>query len=122
MRKTRIGASVIGLLIASLLAASTVFAMSSAVSPGYQSVTSGQTAYWGGAWGGATYYDVSFCYGDGSCAPTVYNTTQTSAGYSHAFIACFTTQKTQTLTAWKNGMHSQYSASTALTTVIHGPC
>jgi hypothetical protein len=81
---------------AGLYAAAPAIAISGAITPANQTVAANQTAFWGAAWSGTAPYQVSFCYGNGTCSTMT--TSTTSKGYSHSFNPCRSTTYTQTLT------------------------
>lgn len=61
-------------------------AVTVSLTPANQSIVSGGTATWGGAWGDYAPYSVTFYYGDG--ASTSFTTNSTSRGFSHNFYSC----------------------------------
>lgn len=86
--------------------------------PPTQTVDSGQTASWGGAWGDTAPYDVTFAYGDGTVwQDTV---TYTSKGWSRTFVSCINTSYTQELNVVDGD--STRASATAITYVKGGIC
>jgi hypothetical protein len=85
--RTRLSLVAAGISAAGLVAASPAFGVGSTLTPGSQSIASGGTAVWGGAWGDDAPYNVSFAYGDGQTW-TATGTTSTSQGWSHSFFSC----------------------------------
>ncbi|MHB8470177.1 MAG: hypothetical protein ACYDCH_10540 [Gaiellaceae bacterium] len=72
---------------AGLVAVASAYGIGATLDPGTQSVCSGCSASWGGAWSGVSPYNVTFSYGDGT-SWTANGTTSTSHGWSDAFYTC----------------------------------
>lgn len=72
---------------AGVLTAASAYGVTVSLTPDTQSVCSGCTATWGGAWGDVPNYSVTFHYGDGS-TPWTYSGTATSHSWTHQFYTC----------------------------------
>lgn len=101
------------------LAALPATAAGVSLQPSTQTINSGQTAFWGGAWGDTAPYDVTFAYGDGAVWQDT-NVTYTSKGWSRTFVSCIDTSYTQELDVVDGD--STRASATAITFVDGGIC
>lgn len=102
-----------------LVSAQPAGAVSAALSPSSQSISSGDTASWGGAWGEDAPYRVRFSYGDGASwyRSSTYSTTQ---AWSRSFTTCSGQSYNQLLEVRELDTGASISAS-AVTHVSPGP-
>lgn len=111
-RLAKLGSLAVAVSVAALtIAVPSAGAVTTSLTPGFQTVYTGSPATWGLAWGNSAPYNVTFTYGDGM-SWSKSNTSSTSKGLSHTFSYCINTNRTQTLTVHESGGGTGTATST----------